>query len=158
MVKKTALDIRSVLERLDTFGKPLPGFNIKGRDKVTTIAGGVSTILISGIVLLYATTKLLHMESKNNPNISSFIREAEFNSEDILNLNEMNFRVAFALKGSKLDLKNDPRYVKWIFRVYGKKDGERYEKILNHHVCTDEDYAQFSPIAKSSAKKFEDHL
>ena len=79
MAKKTAaLDVKSVLKRFDIFGKPLPGFNIKGNDQVNTIAGGISSILIFGIVLIYATTKLIHLHSKANPNVSSFIRQGSY--------------------------------------------------------------------------------
>ena len=53
---------------------------------------------------------------------------------------------------STKDLKYDPKYVKWIFRMYGKKDNKQFEKMLDHHICTDEDYAKFSPINKSSSK------
>ena len=59
----------------------------------------------------------------------------------MLNINERNFRIAFAVEGfSTNDLKYDHRYVKWIFRMFGKKDGKSYEKLISHHICTDEDY------------------
>ena len=148
MVKKSALDVRNFLERFDIFGKPLPGFNIKGRQQVNTMFGGASRLLLLMIVMLYAATKLIHLMSKANPNVSSYIREGSFTEEDILNLNQMNFKIAFAVEGFVTkDLKYDPRYVKWIFRMYGKKNDEQFERILNHHICTDEDYAEFSPIA-----------
>ena len=92
MVKKTAdITVASVLKRIDIFGKPLPGFNVKGSDVVNTIVGGFTTIIIAGIVLIYATTKLFHLHSKANPNVSSFVRQGSYEQEDYLNLNEMNF-------------------------------------------------------------------
>ena len=39
--------------------------------------------------------------------------------------------------------------------MVGRKDGEIFEKVINHHVCTDEDYEQFSPINKSSKNYLE---
>ena len=64
-----------------------------------------------------------------------------------LNLNKIDFRAAFAFVGfTDEELKNDPRYVRYIFRITGKKDDEYFERILPHHVCTEEDYAVFSPI------------
>ena len=104
-------------------------------------------MFLFGIVLLYATVKLIQLKQLENPVVSSYIKENSFGSEDVLNMNERNFKVAFAVEGFRTkDLKYDPRYVKWIFRLYGKKDGEEYEKILSHHKCTDEDYAGFYPI------------
>ena len=64
-----------------------------------------------------------------------------------MNLNDRNFRVAVAFDGYlDRELKADPRYVKWIFRVAYKKDDVMYETILPHHMCTEEDYAEFYPI------------
>ena len=44
-------------------------------------------------------------------------------------------------------LVNDPEYTRWIFRITGYRDNQQwYEQILPHHVCTDDDYAEFYPI------------
>ena len=59
---KRALDFKNVFERLDIFGKPLPSFNIKGRDSVNTMIGGLCTVMLYAIVLLYGITKLIHLE------------------------------------------------------------------------------------------------
>ena len=70
------------------------------------------------------------------------------------NLNEHNFRIAFAFE-SKYGkyLINDPRCVRWVFRVKSEKDGIKYEKVLPYHVCTDEDIAEFYPIRPDMASK-----
>ena len=68
-------------------------------------------------------------------------------TDDVLNLNERKVRMAFMIEGFRSkDLKIDPRYVKWIFRQYGKKDGKEFERLLTYHNCTDEDYDSFYPI------------
>ena len=65
-------------------------------------------------------------------------------------MNERNVRIAFAFEGFRdLELKDDPRYVRWIFRQYYKSGGEEKERLLSHHKCTDEDYAQFYEIETS---------
>ena len=80
-------------------------------------------MIIFTIVLLYGITKFIDLESKNNPNVSFYIKEGHFESEQI-NLNEKNFRIAFAIEGYfTKDLKYDPRYVKWIFRIRSTEDG-----------------------------------
>ena len=66
-------------------------------------------------------------------------------------LNDFDFKIAFGVEGFRSkDLKIDPKYVKWIFRIYGKKEGKEYEQILPYHRCTDKDYDDFFPIQKSS--------
>ena len=78
MKTKRRLDAMSVLQRFDIFGQTLPTFNIDGKEKVNTIIGGFFTVIIFTIVLLYGITKFIHLESKNNPNVGSFTKEAAF--------------------------------------------------------------------------------
>ena len=70
-----------------------------------------------------------------------------------MNLSEKNFRMAFAVEPYYAPhfLLNDPAYVKWLFHLWGKKDGVAYETFLPHHICTEEDYAEFFPISSKSA-------
>ena len=49
---------------------------------------------------------------------------------------------------------NNPDFVKWIVRLYYKKDGEYYENLLPYHPCTEEDYAEFAPVNVSSQSEF----
>ena len=60
--------------------------------------------------------------------------------------------MAFAVEGYlDNEIKDDPRYVKWIARIFGAtKDQGTYEKIKEVHKCTEEDYSKFSPIEKKS--------
>ena len=72
----------------------------------------------------------------------------------LLNLNERDYRIAFTIESylSPKKQKRDPRFVKYLFRLYGKRGGEYYEKILSYHNCTDEDYKEFYPPIKQSSK------
>jgi len=65
-----------------------------------------------------------------------------------IDLNSHNFRIAFAIEDflSPKKLKNDPHYVKWVFRVFGRKNGEPFQRQLDYHMCTEEDYEEFYPI------------
>ena len=70
----------------------------------------------------------------------------------MLNLNEKKFRFAISIEdyhGIK-KLKNDPEYVKWLFREYGKRNGKWYQRIIPHHKCTDEDFEEFYPVQEAS--------
>ena len=93
----------------------------------------------------------MHLDSKNNPNIGSFTKEDAFDFDDVLDLHDHDFKIAFAVEGFRSkDLKINPKFVKWVFRIYGKKEGKEYEQILPYHRCTDEDYDSFFPIQKNS--------
>ena len=65
-----------------------------------------------------------------------------------MNLNDRNFRIAFSFESTEggNKMKNDPSYVRWIFKIAGFKDKERYERLLPSHKCTDADYDEFYPI------------
>ena len=81
----------------------------------------------------------------------TFLKDSDYqlNGEEI-NLSERNFRMAVTIEDfySPSKQKNDKRYVKWLFRLVGKRDGVMYQHILKHHKCTDEDYKEFYPIQK----------
>ena len=71
---------------------------------------------------MYATIKCSHLLTKHNPNISTFLKVDEMH-ETPIDLNEYKFRFAFSIEnffGDK-EQKNDPRYVKYIIRKYGKR-------------------------------------
>ena len=50
-------------------------------------------------------------------------------------LNKHNFRIAFTVESFlyPIQMKKDPKYVKYIVRMYGKRNGEYYQRILNYH-------------------------
>ena len=137
---------RDFLSKFDIFGRPLPAFNIKGRTSVHTMLGGLCTLVVFFVMILYTSLKVLHLQGKENPNISTFVRENALTSEYQFEPLKNDFRIAFSVEGFRdKQLKNDPRYVKWIVRLYGKRDDVEYERILSHHLCTDADYDEFYP-------------
>ena len=55
--------------------------------------------------------------------------------------------MAFAFEGyDDEQFKNDSNYVRYIFRITGKKNNQWYERLIPYHVCTMEDYEKFYPI------------
>ena len=65
--------------------------------------------------------------------------------------------MAFAVENYKTqELKDDPdqKYVKWIFQMHGRKNGEYFRKVLPYHRCTDSDYDLFYPIKPAAEKSF----
>ena len=132
------------------FGLPIRSFNHKGKNKVASGLGTIMSMLILIIALVYAISKAHHIQAVKGQTVSTFEEENEYNSLDNqLNLNERNFRVAFAYRSisSKPFFSfNDPRYVRRVIRTWGYDKLNVFEKIIPFHACTDEDYAQFYPI------------
>ena len=52
-------------------------------------------------------------------------------------------------------LKYDPRYIRWFARTASMRDDKRFEKIIPHHKCTDEDYDEFFPINEDQKQELE---
>ena len=52
-------------------------------------------------------------------------------------------------------MKDNKEYVKWVFRLFTKKDGVESFRELKMHKCTDEDYDQFYPVEKNQFKLLE---
>lgn len=64
--------------------------------------------------------------------------------------------MAFSVEGyHSRERKSDPRYVKYLIRIVGRKNGELYERVLPYHECTDADWATFPPASKASKDSFE---
>ena len=81
-----------------------------------------------------------------------------YDGSDKLNLNQANFRFAFTFIGkNNYELKNDPRYVKMMARLWTQKDGAKSERVINYHKCTSEDWKEFYPVDNKN-KAFVDQI
>ena len=71
---------------------------------------------------MYSTIKFSHLITKHNPNISTYFNEDDM-SEIAVNLNENKFKFAVTIENfhGEIKQKNDPKYVKYLFRKYGKR-------------------------------------
>ena len=114
------------------------------------------TMLIATLVLMYAAIKFEHLITRHNPNINDYYIDTAI--DETVNLNDHNFRIAFTVEdyNAPYGLKDSEEYVKWIFREFGIKDGVSYERIVPHHKCTEEDYAEFYQIEKNQAKELDE--
>ena len=131
-------------------------FNFRGREAVSSLAGGIMTVAILMVMILYASIKFAHLISRHNPNISSHRQQYYFDSSHVVDLKQEDLRFAFSVTGF-LDnkVKDDPAYVKYLVRLFGKEDGEFYEKILDYHVCSAEELALFAEPSKETAAPLE---
>ena len=129
------------------FRQPLPSFNLKGNENVNTVLGALGTLMFGLIIMLYASVKFWHVATVKGATITVYDEPYKTNEKTIINLNDFNFRVAFGFYGYyDRELKIDPNYVRWIFRLSGKRQNKYVERILPYHICTAEDYAEFYPI------------
>ena len=56
-------------------------------------------MILGVVVLFYAIIKSTHLSSVRGATITTFSQESESDADHALNLNEYNFRVAFAFEG-----------------------------------------------------------
>ena len=89
--------INEGFNKMDNFGKPLPNFNIKGKDRTTSIIGGFISLVLYCLVLMYSLLKFSHLMIKKGPTVSSYFKEDNI-EELAVNLNETNFKIAFTIE------------------------------------------------------------
>eukprot|EP00354_Favella_ehrenbergii_P001052 CAMPEP_0170470690 /NCGR_PEP_ID=MMETSP0123-20130129/13082_1 /TAXON_ID=182087 /ORGANISM="Favella ehrenbergii, Strain Fehren 1" /LENGTH=135 /DNA_ID=CAMNT_0010737935 /DNA_START=54 /DNA_END=458 /DNA_ORIENTATION=+ len=121
------------------------------------MGGGVLSIFIFAIVLLFATVKLKTLLLRSNPTLSVVTLEDEFDEKDKYETQEEGFMMGFRLERSTSgSLRSNPRYLKWIARYREIVDGvKKHERLIALHPCTEEDYAKFHQPAKRAAAHVE---
>ena len=145
--------IGSIVKNIDSFGQKIPSFNLKGKTRVNTFFGGIITVAVLTLTLSYAILKAIHLVARKNPTINNYMIQSHFDALETVNLNEIGFKVAFSFRNLfTAELIDDSRYVKWIVRKNGYRNGTAFEELLPYHKCTDADYAGFYPPAKNSQK------
>ena len=64
---KSAWRIQSMFRRVDVYGQELPSFNLKGEAHINTMIGGIMTIIILVLTVIYASTKIVQLINKEDP-------------------------------------------------------------------------------------------
>ena len=104
--------------------------------------GGVMTISIYILTLWFASLKAIILVNGTNPNISVVRQLNHFSANEIVNLNEINYRLAFIVENYAVkETKYDSRYVKYIAKIWTEKDGKSTNTQLPLYPCEDEDFA-----------------
>lgn len=78
--------------------------------------------------------------------ISTTLVQNAFHTQTPVNLGpaELDFKFAFGIQGYyDQQSKADPRYVKFEAHYQTRKDGQRSDTVLEKHLCTAADYAEF---------------
>ena len=140
----------------DKFAKPVPTFKINGESSVNTVAGGILSSIITLIVLSYSIGKLVDLHTRNNPIITDSMIPDYFGPFDDVEMG--NFRVAISVRGYyDKQLKNDPKYIKWIARIRNfEQGGNEVETPVLLHQCTEEDLDKFYPLDSNSQEYYDD--
>ena len=76
----------TVLEATDLYQEPLPSFNLRGRKTIPSLAGGITSLAVYLVVLVYSYLRLGRLIRRTNPEISQF-REYGVRTSD----EEVNF-------------------------------------------------------------------
>ena len=126
------------MNKFDLFQEPIPMFNLRGRNTVASISGTIVSIFIIVTLVIYTTIKFIQLESRANPNISSYIEEGViFGRESEINFADSNFMLAWTIEGYiDRETKLDSRYVKGFARLYNRKNGVYSETLVDYHECS----------------------
>ena len=116
-----------MLKRVDLFGAQIPGFNLKGETQILTKTGGCLSVLLVLVWAIYGIIKFSEMVGKQNPFISETNEPNFYDYKTHINLNDIGFKLAFSVESYfDAEMKADPRYVKYIVRIFGIKEGEPF--------------------------------
>ena len=74
----------------------MPTFNLRGKEKVTTIAGGLLTSFILTLTMAYAIQKLFSIYEKSDPTININIDAGVYSKDNGLDIKKNNLRFAFS--------------------------------------------------------------
>ena len=76
------------------------------------------------LTILFAIAKAIILVNGYNPHISETTELDSFQIFDKINLNEINYRVAFVIEDyDTYTTKNDAKYIKYIATIWTGKDG-----------------------------------
>ena len=82
---------------------------MRGRTGFSTYAGALLSFAILFVMLIYGTIKLIQLNGKLNPNVSTYTEQNFFDSSNVLNLKESGIRFAFGIEGFlDKELKDSP--------------------------------------------------
>jgi hypothetical protein len=100
---------------------------------------------MSSLVFGYGITRTILFWKADRPEISSFVTQNARTKEDIVDLDEFDFKVAFAIESfdndQPLELLNDPDYVEWVpYFTEVNTDGTIVTTPVGFHICTSQDF------------------
>ena len=79
--------IQHVFKDMDRFAKKIPAFNIQGDESVKTHFGGILTIFIMIITLLFAVDRFIDLIRKEDPSVNENSIQDFLGMEEDINFN-----------------------------------------------------------------------
>ena len=72
MAKKSSVkNALSLFLNIDIFGKPVPSFNLEGKDTIKTTIGACMTLIMLILTLAFGLLKMRHLFERKNPIINT---------------------------------------------------------------------------------------
>ena len=126
--ENSPIGISHVLQTMDLFGKPVPGFKISGHERVNTTIGGFFTLFMMSILTIFGLVKLQQLLTHHNPTINTYTEVDALIGEKFDPL-EHDFFMAVGLEEyTSKETKSDPRFVKWLATYIVYEDSQVVEK------------------------------
>ena len=82
------IGLPKMLLTLDLFPEKIPVFNSQGKTAIPTYFGGLVSLVLSYVWLLYALTKIQHLMLQSNPQVVEFVERDAFDSSFEFHANE----------------------------------------------------------------------
>ena len=109
----------SILRQMDRFGQPIPAFNIKGKNQINTVSGGIMSAIILMVTFGYFLIGLQSLIVGTNRVINYNVVHSHYGIEQGLNMKEKNLRIAIAILGNyDWLMKYDRKYVRLVADYY----------------------------------------
>ena len=108
--------------KLDFFPRRVPQLTMRGKESKPTAIGSICSILVVATILTYGILQLQKLVDRKNPRISSSTETFALGSTDKLNLQQAGLHIAFTAETLWYEPLDDPKYVKFMVRLYGFKD------------------------------------
>ena len=137
------------LKKWDIFPMQVPSMNLKGQDSIKTITGGLVSMLVISIVMLFAFLKLSHLLERKNPTINTLV-DSDEGADAEFDTSSNGFQFAFALADINKEPLEDAKYLKWFARVRKRNNGKDSFRLVATYKCTERDYMKFYPPQKAS--------
>ena len=84
-------------EKIDVFGEPMPGFNLNGRDAVTSQVGVFASIIMICLVLVFMTVKFMVLAQRKAPLITNATIPSYYDNSLEWSWAENGYRMAFGI-------------------------------------------------------------
>ena len=96
---------------------------------------------------MFGTIKFRHLLDKKNPAISTFTDTQTIKNEYEYYVDEnKGFKIAVGLNNYRKGVLNDPRYIRWVARVYQWNGDHSVQQYYPLNQCGLSDMAKFYPV------------